>query len=218
MTLGYHDRPALESDADVSPGTRLSVPRENVIASDAARVTCSQGLWEVHMADVAGLPRDLVTLDGGSNSTSWPSPEATGLSDDQEPRSGMRRAVFGIIAACGLTLVGAPTATADPPPGVDAIRTYPLARGIYSSPDPGDFYKVFFKTPDGRFCGISPNGGDTGCDAVPIDAPGGTNETVAASSQPGQYQHSDTARFTRVVDVLPEGHRLENWCISMATR
>ena len=94
----------------------------------------------------------------------------------------MRRAVFGIIAACGLTLVGAPTATADPPPGVDAIRTYPLARGIYSSPDPGDFYKVFFKTPDGRFCGISPNGGDTGCDAVPIDAPGGTNDGAAATA------------------------------------
>ena len=123
----------------------------------------------------------------------------------------MRGATFGIIAACGLALAAAPTATADPPPGVDAIHAYPLAQGRYSSSDSGDFYKVFFKTPDGRSCGISPNGGDTGCDAVPIDAPADTNETVAASSQAGEYQHSDDARFTRDVDVLPEGHRLENW-------
>lgn len=120
-------------------------------------------------------------------------------------------ALIGFAAACGLTLVAAPPALADPPPGVAAIRDYPLAQGHYSSPDSADFYAVFFKTPDGRSCGISPNGGPTGCDAVPVDAPTGTNETVAASWQPGDYQHSDTARFTRDVDVLPDGHRVENW-------
>lgn len=76
--------------------------------------------------------------------------------------------LIGFTAACGL-------------------RDYPLAQGRYSSPDRGDFYAAFFKTPDGRSCGISPNGGPTGCDAVPIDAPPGTNETVAASWQSGGH-------------------------------
>jgi hypothetical protein len=70
---------------------------------------------------------------------------------------------------------------------------------------------VYFKTPDGRSCGIGPNGGPVGCDAVPIDAPTGTNQTVVNSWGPAEYRHSDTPSFTRDVDVLPEGHRLENW-------
>ncbi len=52
---------------------------------------------------------------------------------------------------------------------------YPVAQGRYNTPD--DFYFVFFKTPDGRSCGIGPNGGPVGCDAVPADAPPGTNQT-----------------------------------------
>ena len=50
-----------------------------------------------------------------------------------------------------------------------------------------------------------------GCDAVPTDAPPGTNQTVVNSWAPAEYRRSDTASFTREVDVLPEGHRLENW-------
>ncbi|MGV0812627.1 hypothetical protein ABQF34_11765 [Mycolicibacterium boenickei] len=114
------------------------------------------------------------------------------------------------IAASGLVVLGAsPTAAAEPPLGADDIDGYPIAQGHYSSPT--DFYGVFFRTPDGRHCGIGPNGGPVGCDAVPIDAPAGANQTVVNSGAPASYRHSETASFTRDVDVLPEGHRLENW-------
>jgi hypothetical protein len=45
---------------------------------------------------------------------------------------------------------------------------------------------------------------------VPDNAPAGSNQTVVDGSDPAHYIHSDTTTFTRVVDVLPEGHRLEN--------
>ena len=118
------------------------------------------------------------------------------------------------VAAVGVTLSPVPTAAADPPPGLDAIDDYPVAQGHYTSPT--DFYGVFFRTPDGRHCGIGPNGGPVGCDAVPADAPAGMNQTVVISGVPASYRHSDTPSFTRDVDVLPEGHRLENWGASCA--
>lgn len=120
------------------------------------------------------------------------------------------------LAAAAVLLVGsAAAAHAEPPPGVDAVDDYPVATGRYSSPT--DFYWVFFRTPDGRSCGIGPNGGPIGCDAVPMDAPAGANQTVLeAGGVPAAYRHSDSASFTRDVDVLPEGHRLENWGASCA--
>jgi hypothetical protein len=117
-----------------------------------------------------------------------------------------RAAAAAVVVGLGLTVV--PSAGADPPP-VEDIRSYPIAVGNYSSP--GDFYFVFFKTPDGRSCGIGPNGGPVGCDAVPVAAPPGTNQTVVNSWAPAEYLHSDIASFTRDVDVLPAGQRLENW-------
>ena len=113
------------------------------------------------------------------------------------------------LAAGVVALAVAPSAVAEPPRDADVIDTYPIAEGHYSSPS--DFYWVFFKTPDGRSCGIGPNGGPVGCDAVPIDAPPGTNQTVVNSGGPAGYRFSDTQSFTRDVDVLPEGHQLENW-------
>jgi hypothetical protein len=115
-------------------------------------------------------------------------------------------------AATGLLLFGPlPTAAALPsPPGVEEIDSYPVAEGNYSSPT--DSYGLFFRTPDGRFCGIRPNRGPVGCDAVPGDAPAGTNQTFVESGAPASYRYSGTASFTRDdVDVLPAGHRLENW-------
>ncbi|BBY83897.1 hypothetical protein H7I53_19745 [Mycolicibacterium pulveris] len=108
----------------------------------------------------------------------------------------------------GLGLTAAPVAAAQPGPD-DDIRDYPVAQGRYSTPD--DFYHVFFKTPDGLFCGIGPNGGPVGCDAVPRDAPPGTDQTVVNSWAPAEYRHSGARTFTRDVDVLPVGYRLENW-------
>lgn len=115
-----------------------------------------------------------------------------------------------VVAAgiVGLALTAAQAAGAQPAPD-DNIRDYPVAQGRYSSPD--DFHFVYFKTPDGRSCGIGPNGGPVGCDAVPADAPPGTNQTIVNSWAPAEYRHSDTATFTRDVDVLPVGYRLQNW-------
>lgn len=108
-----------------------------------------------------------------------------------------------------LVLATAPAAGAEPPPCVEDVESYPIAEGRFTTPD--DFYYVFFRTPDGRHCGIGPNGGPVGCDAVPVDAPPGTNQTVVNSGAPAEYRHTDVASFTRDVDVLPEGHRLQNW-------
>jgi len=120
-----------------------------------------------------------------------------------------------VAAAVGIGLTTAPVAqadpTADPPPGVEDIHDLPIAQGRYTTPAQGDFYRVYFKTPDGRFCGILPNGGPVGCDAAPRDAPAGSNQTVVNSWGPATFGHSDEPSFTRDVDVLPEGYRLENW-------
>ncbi len=60
-------------------------------------------------------------------------------------------------------------------------------------------------------CGIAHDGTMAGCDLVPSNsAPAGTNQTVLDGSGPAHYIHSDTTTFTRDVDVLTEGHRLEN--------
>ena len=78
----------------------------------------------------------------------------------------------------GMVISAAPAAAAPPdddtpPPG--DIDSYPLAEGDYTTSR--DFYWAFFKTPDGRSCGIGPNGGPVGCDAVAADAPPGVNQT-----------------------------------------
>jgi hypothetical protein len=84
------------------------------------------------------------------------------------------------VAGLGiLVLAAAPIAGAEPPEGSDSIDAYPIAQGNYTTPQ--DFYYVYFKTPDGRSCGIGPNVGPVGCDAVPMDAPTGTNQTVVNS-------------------------------------
>lgn len=124
-----------------------------------------------------------------------------------------RRLAAGFAAAClAATPTSVPVAGAQPPP--DDTDAYPPAQGRYTTPN--DFYWVYFRTPDGRSCGIGPNGGPVGCDAVAADAPEGVNQTVVNSWGPAEYRHSDEALFTRDVDVLPEGHRLVNWGASCA--
>jgi len=46
----------------------------------------------------------------------------------------------------------------------------------------------------------------SGGDAVPKDAPAETNQTVVNSWMPAEYRHSDTASFTRDVDVCFSFH------------
>ncbi|WP_369830957.1 hypothetical protein [Mycobacterium sp. NS-7484] len=124
----------------------------------------------------------------------------------------MRFHIAAAVAVSVLALGPAPTAAAwpwAPPPGVEDIDAYPIAEGNYTSPT--DFYGLYFQTPDGRFCGILPNRGPVGCDAVPADAPEGMTQTFVEAGGPASYRHSGTKLFTRDVDVLPAGHRLENW-------
>jgi hypothetical protein len=94
------------------------------------------------------------------------------------------------------------------------IEGYSPGRGRYTTAeDPG---WVFFKTENikgvpSEFCGIGPNGTLAGCDLVPgKDVPEGMNQTVVEAGTPAHYARSDTPSFTRDVDVLPQGHRLDN--------
>jgi hypothetical protein len=94
------------------------------------------------------------------------------------------------------------------------IEGYSPGRGRYTTPDDPGW--VFFKTESikgapSHFCGISPNGAMAGCDLVPgKDVPEGMNQTVVETGAPARYVHSDTPTFTRGVDALLEGHRLDN--------
>lgn len=68
---------------------------------------------------------------------------------------------------------------------------------------------VFFATPDGRHCAIFWNHGPAGCDAVPIDAPPGTNQLRTSSVEAAHFVTSDIPTFTHPeAKVLPEGHRI----------
>ncbi len=118
----------------------------------------------------------------------------------------VRSCFLRLLAALGGAVISAVPAAAAPPP--DDIDSYPLAHGNYTTPD--NYGWLYFKTPSGWGCGIGPNGGPVGCDAVARDAPPGTNQTYAVIWGRGEYRHSDTASFTRNVDVLPPGQRLQS--------
>jgi len=93
-------------------------------------------------------------------------------------------------------------------------ESYPLGTGNFTSPgDPG---WIFFRSDDYKsgaasmHCGIAARGTAAGCDVVPSElAPRDTNQTVVDGNG-ARYIHSDTTTFTRDVDVLVEGHRLQN--------
>lgn len=100
------------------------------------------------------------------------------------------------------------------------IESYPPGRGRYTTPDDPGW--IFFKAdnPKGKACGIGPNGSVAGCDVVPkmnvgpdgaaTAASSDANQTVVDASAPARYTYSDIPTFTRDVDVLIEGHRLDN--------
>ena len=114
------------------------------------------------------------------------------------------------VGLSGVTISVASAAVApadDPAPPADDLNGFPLASGNYASSS--SYGWVFFTTPDGRSCGIAPNGGPIGCDAVPLDALPGTNQTFADAANPAQYRYSDTQTFTRDAPVLPAGQRVQ---------
>jgi hypothetical protein len=100
------------------------------------------------------------------------------------------------------------------------IASYPPGRGRYTTPDDPGW--IFFRTdnPKEKACGIGPNGSVAGCDIVPKRnlgsdgaatlTPSDANQTVVDASAPARYTYSATPTFTRDVDVLIEGHRLDN--------
>ncbi len=94
----------------------------------------------------------------------------------------LRSCCLRLAAALGAAVISAAPAAAAPPP--DDIDSYPLAHGNYTAPD--NYGWLYFKTPGGWGCGIGPNGGPVGCDAVAGDAPPGTNQTYAIIYAPGQ--------------------------------
>lgn len=126
-----------------------------------------------------------------------------------------------LAAGLGLMAISvAPAAAApgdDNAPPVDDLDGYPVAtgqdQGVYGGLSPGkpNFwgYWLYFKTPDGRSCGLAPNSGPIGCDAVPADAPPDTNQTYASGATAAEYRQSSTPTFTRDVPVLPAGQRLQ---------
>lgn len=124
---------------------------------------------------------------------------------------------YGALAArqAFTHVLGIATGAALPniPPPADGLDQWPLARGQFTTPtDPG---WIYFRTPlekEGVYsyhCGIAPGGALAGCDFVPDSAPEGTNQTIVDASG-ARYVHSDTPTFTRDVDALPAGERLEN--------
>jgi hypothetical protein len=121
----------------------------------------------------------------------------------------LRLRIVVALSGMAITATAAAAAHADdatPPP--DDLDGYPMASGNYQS-SPPSYGWVFFTTPDGRSCGIEPNGGGVGCDAVPSDAPPGTNQTFADAAGPAQYRFSDTPTFTRDAPVLAVGQRVQ---------
>ena len=141
------------------------------------------------------------------------SPTAPGF--DRAPNQEVAKELFTRIVAAAR---GRPI----PPDSNDGvsggIEGYSPGRGRYTTPgDPG---WVFFKTESIKgepsvFCGIGPAGHVAGCDLVPgKDVPAGMNQTVVDTSGPAHYAHSDAPTFTRDVDVLLEGHRLDNGAAS----
>ena len=123
----------------------------------------------------------------------------------------LRRSV--LVAGVAMAAISLAPATAAPgygdEPPADDISTYPLAEGDYTNFGSSYFYWVFFMTPDGWNCGMAPNGGPVGCDAVPSDAPAGTNQVVVDAANPAAYRHSDSPLFTREFPVLPAGRRVQ---------
>ncbi|MFJ1456525.1 hypothetical protein [Nocardia sp. N2S4-5] len=91
----------------------------------------------------------------------------------------------------------------------DLDRLTPVDIGEYRT-DSTEFGGVFFRTPDGRACAIHGDNGPAGCDAVPMDAPEGTNQVRVTSTEVARYVVSAAPIFTSPggAKVLPEGHRL----------
>jgi hypothetical protein len=130
-----------------------------------------------------------------------------------DPPSGNYGAMAARQAYTRILAIAAGAPLPEIPPPANGLDQWPLARGRFTtSADPG---WIYFRTPlekEGVYsysCGIAPGGMLAGCDYVPETAPEGTNQTIVDSAG-ARYIHSETPTFTRDVDALPAGERLEN--------
>ncbi len=124
----------------------------------------------------------------------------------------MRLWKSALLAGVGIITVSVAPALAAPDDDtapVDGIDSYPLAEGNYTVSGPSNYGWVFFRTSDGRSCGIAPNGGPVGCDAVAANAPVGANQIMATGWSAAEYRSSQTPTFTRNAPVLPAGQRVQ---------
>ncbi|GAB2635481.1 hypothetical protein [Nocardia goodfellowii] len=106
--------------------------------------------------------------------------------------------------ATGLCATAAPAAADG-----DLDNYVPVNPADYLVADPAYKGTVFFTTPDGRHCAIYWNNGYTGCDAVSLDAPAGTNQLRVARWEAANFLNSPEQTFTHPeAKVLPEGHKI----------
>ncbi|MFD4366894.1 hypothetical protein [Rhodococcus sp. NPDC058521] len=126
------------------------------------------------------------------------------------PRITAMSKVLAVIGGATLAAsLASGVAGAQPPDtGLDAYT--PVDWTEYLVDDMNYYGSVFFQIPDGRMCGMYTNSGHVGCDAVPIDAPEGTNQVRAAVFEPGNYRYAEAPGFTVPggQKVLPEGHKI----------
>ncbi|MEV3963369.1 hypothetical protein AB0M34_21140 [Nocardia sp. NPDC050193] len=119
------------------------------------------------------------------------------------------RARLFAISTIALLTTASLAATAGPADaeGLDNLTEIDNSDYLVRSPDHA--VTVFFRTPDGRSCAIHLDK-LSGCDAVPADAPAGTNQVRVSGSEPARYITSDSPTFTYSGEakVLPEGRKI----------
>ncbi|WP_328393986.1 hypothetical protein [Nocardia sp. NBC_00416] len=119
------------------------------------------------------------------------------------------RARLFAVPTIALLSPGAVALAAGPATADDLDEWTPVDNAEYLVRTPDHDATVFFRTPDGRNCAIYLDG-LSGCDAVPIDAPAGTNQVRVSGTEPAHYVASETPTFTYSGEakVLPEGHKV----------
>ncbi|WP_228001409.1 hypothetical protein [Nocardia australiensis] len=106
--------------------------------------------------------------------------------------------------------IGVAIATATPAVADSVLDPYtPVEFTEYQVSDSNAYGNVYFTTPDGRACGILYNSGPAGCDAVPIDAPSGSNQVRVAVIEPAHFLSAANPTFSYPnAKILPEGHKI----------
>ncbi|MEV6334730.1 hypothetical protein AB0M12_08425 [Nocardia vinacea] len=121
-----------------------------------------------------------------------------------------RSQLFALSTLVPLAIAAVATAAgpaAADPNGLDQLT--PVDETGYLVDDPHYRGAVFFQSPDGRNCGFFLNG-PAGCDAVPIDAPPGTNQVRSSTVEAAHFVTADQTTFTYPggAQVLPEGQKV----------